>query len=925
MSTTTPKFEPFSGGLVTSRDASTLNEGELQQAAEAIYRPNDIAVYKVRGRTKYDATALASAIKGLRLLEYDDSSNKLIAYAGSMYYRAAMTNAESVGAGTFLGDPILSTYTVANCTVVTGTDAYLITTTTVNGFRGIYPGYGISGHANIPAGTVVLNVSYDATYGWSIARVSQACTGDFSTTTLTITPTVGSGTTMDAVQYNNINVLLNGIQNWVIPSPSDTGGVSATTPRRHGLLAISTAAAVAQVTPGYVWDNSLGAGYWFFITAEVVNPGAFEVESTNTVQRDDVKYFQQTASTMTSSAIRVTRPDLVNPQATHWRVYGAVNKDAPSCPPISLFQLMSDTTDISVTSVVIGNVTLYNSANAAYAGAVDSTSSAAHWVGEGNILGAPNSKYGTTVISGAWIKLDTFTNLGSYSGTFSGIKVLVKMWVPYTVAREVDVTCAILYGAGGTVSAERTKRIDIKNQNPTVTFGDNNDGWGRLQSAWVAGDITPAGFGVYIAINKVGSSMPGWGVWIDSVEVQVYTKSSSSTIPTFGRYFPATVVSIGGVASVIGSNGPPPVATTGDIFDSQLVLNDLGDRSLIKFSLPDAIEYFPPVYFINFESKHTDIVTNIGRLGNILIVGMQNAVYRVNYLPRDSDSEFDRGRCYEPASENQGIVGTHAATNFTIPSIGIMRAFVSYAGLHVTDGFRVETWSDDIDWPALVSTPATASGVDYIQNCIVVDYPVLYQLWLYYTPVGGTTNTKALVFHYHPTQVKENGKPKITGPISVQGGAATLGKVSGMPVLLTGGHTSAGLGWVFVEDRGYVDNSVTAAPNVEGFAIRTREMYLNGLGRTATLNTLFVRHRADTTSTVTVTPSSRSGANAQVGGTAKTFATTNGGAYELPFSDTFESIDFKLSEEATAGAQQIRLIGLSMELVEEGLVERRTT
>jgi len=73
--------EMFNGGLVTARDPATLQPGELVQADNAVYQPNDLGIHKVRGRTKYNAVAITGGgtVKGLRYLEFDDGDPLLLA------------------------------------------------------------------------------------------------------------------------------------------------------------------------------------------------------------------------------------------------------------------------------------------------------------------------------------------------------------------------------------------------------------------------------------------------------------------------------------------------------------------------------------------------------------------------------------------------------------------------------------------------------------------------------------------------------------------------------------------------------------------------------------------------------------------------------------------------------------------------------
>jgi hypothetical protein len=126
----------------------------------------------------------------------------------------------------------------------------------------------------------------------------------------------------------------------------------------------------------------------------------------------------------------------------------------------------------------------------------------------------------------------------------------------------------------------------------------------------------------------------------------------------------------------------------------------------------------------------------------------------------------------------------------------------------MTNGYQADTLTDDLDWQSLVNTTRLA-------NCEFINHPEEYRLLLYYTPVGGSSNTKALAFYYHPTHLK-NGKLKVSGPLDV----VTTGTVvallpSGEEVLFTASN-----GVIYREGSG------------EGtaYVLETREIYPGGPG-----------------------------------------------------------------------------------------------
>lgn len=244
-------------------------------------------------------------------------------------------------------------------------------------------------------------------------------------------------------------------------------------------------------------------------------------------------------------------------------------------------------------------------------------------------------------------------------------------------------------------------------------------------------------------------------------------------------------------------------------------------------------------------------------------------------------------------------------------------AYVSHRGLRYTDGFQSRPLTLDIDWASTVRLPTAGSNTDYLEGSVLVDYPKAQQLWFYYVAPSQTTMTKALVIHYSSMHQKEGGTFKVTGPIDVPVFSATGARLGGNDLLLTG---QSG-GFVFVEDRGYTHN----AGGTIAFAVETREMAIAGLGREFTVSDVFVRHRADTTSTVTVTPKTRRGANALSTQTAKTFTTTNGGAIKLPFNLMAEAFALQISEPGADGGAAVRITELALEVTGHGLPEPRTT
>lgn len=733
---------------------------------------------------------------------------------------------------------------------------------------------------------------------------------------------VGSGETLDAIQYGNRHYLLNGASdtNYVVKSDYTT--------RNHGLFAVSDAPTVASTTGS--WNSTgLGLGYYFFITTELVNPGSpDEIESTNVADDATIianpAYFLFNTSNIASASVAVTKPQTFNSSATHWQIYMAGPKEVGTpVPPRSDFRRVGSPVAIATSTVTIGNTQTPGTNNRF---PTTNSTVVAGWSNPNNAH--LNDNTGTTTNTHLASQLYQTFGFASITGTVTGVQVEIKARVQGTINGKPLLRVRLTKDNGSNYSAYQAKEMALSTTPGTGTFGEilaqalqwnvlqyggPNDPWGL---SWSGSDFNaPSQFGVNIQYYWPNLFGTGSTVNIDYIKVTVHTVGGAATTQiALGNQFPTVILSVGGVMGAIGSHGPPPVATTGDIFEDQMVLNDVADPSIIKYSLPVQVDYFPTLYFINFETKLSDVVTKIVRLGDKLLVGQKNQLFRVNYLPRESDAEFDRGRCYETLSEGQGVVGTQAACTFTVPGGPLMMAFVSYAGVHITDGFQVETLSDDLDWPNTVDIPSAGDSTDYLKNCVLVDYPLNYWLVLYYTPTGGTSNTRALVFHYHPSHRKPGGKFKITGPITVSGLSATVGKLTNCPVLMTGQSS----GTVYVEDRGYTHN----AGGTLAVDLRTREMYPWGMVNTGTVENFYIKHNQDATSTVTTTLLLREGNNAQTSfAQTETFTTAQAGLYSIPYHVYTDSIQVKFTEPGADGGAGMRLGAMMLDFASRGGAE----
>jgi hypothetical protein len=731
-------------------------------------------------------------------------------------------------------------------------------------------------------------------------------TGTF--VSLTPISNIGSGSSMDGVHYNNKHYLLIGAgQNQVV----ETGGVN----RKHGMAPVPELITAPANVAG-AWSSPLGPGYYHFLYTEVVKDTLTgeEIESTFTGNPRSVNI-----TTVSSQQVTITRNGVIyNTGTTLWRVYmaGPTVSETP-IPLLSDFRLVAEQ-DITNTTASIGNQTLTGTRIG-----TANTTQVAGWSNVSNVFSDTDGvgMRSNTLNSSEFIKTFGFSGI---SGTITGFEVYVRFKTPdffsTPILRSASHKIIIDISHNGTnFFPGGVARYILCRAFPgavasyvTDVQGNPYDLWGR--SSWALGDVNGnASFGVRITLGNEYSGDTASIVDIDWVKIAVYSTGSNRPVNLEGKPFRVVSVSEAGITTVYPANMPPPVATTGDIFEDQMILNDPSDTSLIRASLPGYVEGFPAPYFVNFETKDRDEVTCVRVVGNKVVIGMTHQLYRLNYFPRETDAEFDRGRCYEAISEHHGIVGPMAATIFSPDGGSILLAMVGVDGLFATDAYQLRHLSDDLDWDNLLRAPTPADVTNYKTGIHLVNYPILHQLWMYFTPYGQTTNTQAMVFHYHRSHVKPDGNLKATGPIDVATFSACLARLAGQDVILTG---QSG-GFVYLEDRGYDNGS-------HPFVVQTREMYPGGLSGQITMNSTYVRHRSDSpVSTVTVTPITRNGSSAQVTQTAKTFTNTNGGAAYLPWTHIFNSLQMKLSEPGANGGGAVRLTNMALELTGHGLPESR--
>ncbi len=354
--------------------------------------------------------------------------------------------------------------------------------------------------------------------------------------------------------------------------------------------------------------------------------------------------------------------------------------------------------------------------------------------------------------------------------------------------------------------------------------------------------VTGLGISGGVIPDNYATSFP-FGVLIGTVAVagSPVNVTFSDTGIVSDTPYPSLTISVAGAAAVsISRDGEPPTWSTGDVFEDSIVVNDVANPGLVRYSFPGLPHSFPELYFVGFNTKQVDRVTCIKSLDAVCVIGLQSQVWRLNYLPNETDSEFSRGRCREIISANHGIVGPDAACLFT-PVEGNSRvAYVSHDGLYATDGIRTQLLTMDLDWDALVNK-------SLLSNCLLVNVQHLWSLFFYYTSAGGSApNDRVLHLSYHPQHLKEGGYLKVSGPTSLEGRAADYANNSSRTFSATNSvqeeDVTAGAVTMTAETRFIYPEGADLSTEIHAQRVRILTGPFNGAG---TFNAAFTRRKSN--------------------------------------------------------------------------------
>ncbi len=848
-----PVQEFFNRGIVTARDATLLQPGELQRADDCVYRMRDPAIHRAPGRTLFgQPSGGTGAVKGLGHLTFDGHTDQLLEYIGTNFYTGDFTGL--TGSSTILTGPGQVSCTINNSATINAASG--------TPFGSMLAGAHVSG-TGVPVGTYVLTVSSS-----SQLILTAATTGGSQTVTLTFDmgipvalPDAGTEI-LDFVQWDSVYYTIQASGAVQRVWWRSRGNVNSTAlnevliGRAAGLDPVDTfldgsgSLSGPSIVSG-TWSASLGNGvYWFLIT-EIADPGTPD-EIEGAYVANNGKPRAVTIADFTTQCVKITFPAQKNDGSTgrlstHWGIYMCPKQtDTDTVPSLALFHRVATTPIPGTTSITLGDSNVrqyYFSPSTVVAGpsGLPSLAFASNMISAGGTASAADNKFAVG-ISGNGNGALSESKLGGYQFSTSGAFAAAVTGISISVLGHSDGSGSAKAGyyvyamtAGGKKSSTIVDYVGTTlHEN---TYGSEFD---TLGANWVSGDFANGTF--FIVIGKSGTNSLQT-LYVDTVRVSVYYGGTTiATGLTTGKpYRVVTYRSQIGTTVSDPSDLPPPAASTGDIFQGQMVLNDLSDVAMIRYSLPGFPESFPKPYFLKFQSKRKDQVTCIRTLGQVLVVGLRDTIKRVNYLPTEIDTDFQEGIAHEDLATDHGIVGPLAAARFDLNGRGIVMAYISYNGPYLTDGITTRPLNQDLDWPNTVN-------LTNLGSCILRVYPKERWLVLYYNPAGAvhSQNSRALLFCYDQGFLKPDGTLSAIGPLTISARSAAEANLGGVPYLLTGHQTN---GNVYVEDQGTAQASgyTVAASNGSYVAapiaplIRTRLFYPGGMERVAREERVYVR------------------------------------------------------------------------------------
>lgn len=434
------------------------------------------------------------------------------------------------------------------------------------------------------------------------------------------------------------------------------------------------------------------------------------------------------------------------------------------------------------------------------------------------------------------------------AGVYSLLGMLANTTVP-TVSRDAGVGTGFILTTGKTITYWVEERVKsgstvVKRNASTSLIIVTLTGDGSTDKPVITRPATVNSDATHWALfgTATDGSFPT-GAEIAEVSIGTTTIEDTRTgtdplLPS-GAAYESVSASIAGITVNIAKNGPPPIATTGDVLEDAIVVWDTANRSQLRFSYTDNIHAWPSINVIRFETKEEDEGIAFRTVGQVGVSLMRDSAWRIATLPKPEDSAFQPERIKAQIDGALGITAPLACDIFSLGQ-GSRLAYISTGGIIATDGYDWDTVSDDLDW-------ATTVSLANLSTALLITNPPEYRLEMTAQDLSG--NIYDWYFHYHQSHLKqrEGGGVifKCTGPIKRASTCKTRGLLNGVRRIFSG-HSN---GKVYLEAGQVSDASgTTIAMDVE-----TKDNYFAGIGGRARLNAVYTHHQAASGQTATIT------------------------------------------------------------------------
>lgn len=677
------------------------------------------------------------------------------------------------------------------------------------------------------------------------------------TGTFTDLATIASGTSLEVVQYRNRFFLMNGssadassIGTNVVAYLSATAAGTTLSTRSHGLVPVISAPNITTAAGAFTQTATGYYEYWTTEVARYTQDGAvLALESAFSNGTGPSTVFVSATGVVPTIQLPMVR----NAATTHWRIYRSPKKDTAAEKKFPTGFMVAE---LSTGASSQADATATTSASG-FAASANAAGFYFDWASASSAF-ADDGVYASATVGGTLVEKQQgyyAFPITLFNGAIKGVIVEVQGYVSagtgpapinVTIGRRASNGKFSSLDASGALPVTASKSGLLTSTSSaaptTLTLGSASDAWFPSNTV-IPGliltdvDFNPAGSQPFMVVVSV--SKPGVSIGVDYVKVTVhYGATSDSTVQ-----FPTIVYTFGDITSQVAKNFPPPSSSTGDLFQDSLVVNDALKPSLVRYSFPGEPEYFPPTYFIDFETRDNDRVQAIHVVNNHLIVGLENSLWRINYLPSERDSSFDRGKAIEAVSKSNGILGPMLCCTFAVDGGAEELAFISNKGIHTTDGFNFITRSKNQDWRSIISLTSTSTPIALIND------PETRNLRFYYRNDSlGNETYMCLWMSYDRGDIDGEGNFKFSGPVHMRNFDASGGGYSsvesawavtrsngntGIYVGYGGASAAAGAGKV------YFETGTVIPSNDQTCQYTTRRIYASGLSAEWMLDDLY--------------------------------------------------------------------------------------